>query len=179
LVCESINQKQGIAMKQYQHLSNDERRYIQYGLRAGKTQKQIGLELERDPATISREIRRNMYYRCHLYTHHWACVIVRRRKQFQYKKLSKINTKIQGDVEIKIVTLLKQYLSPEQVSHYLLRHHKIEISHESIYRYIYSNNDRKEVLKPYLRQGKRRYRKRYGSREKSLNTKPYAYFKAS
>ncbi|MFV1983663.1 MAG: helix-turn-helix domain-containing protein, partial [Thiohalomonadales bacterium] len=43
-------------MKPYQHLSSEERLYIQHNLRAGKTQKQIGYELERAPSTISREI---------------------------------------------------------------------------------------------------------------------------
>lgn len=150
-------------MKRYQHLSNEERLYIQHGLRAGKTQKQIALEIDRSPSTISREIRRNMYPQCHLYTHYWACDKVRWRKQYQYKNLSKLGTKIQGEVEEKIISLLKQYLSPEQASSYLLRHYKIRISYECIYRYIYSNKQRKKELKPYLRQGKRRYRKRYGS----------------
>jgi len=36
LVCESTNQKPEIAMKPYQHLSNEERLYIQHGLRDGK-----------------------------------------------------------------------------------------------------------------------------------------------
>jgi IS30 family transposase len=86
-----------------------------------------------------------------------------------------LNTKIQSETEIKIVALLKKYLSPEQVSLYLKKHHNIEISYESIYRYIYSNKERKNELKPYLRQGKRHYRKRYGSTARSSlipNRKP-------
>ena len=57
----------------------------------------------------------------------------------------------------------------------LLHERGIDISHECIYRYIYSNKERKDELKPYLRQGKRRYRKRYGSEARSSlipNRKP-------
>jgi IS30 family transposase len=154
-------------MKQYQHLSNEERLYIQHGLRSGKTQKQIGVELDRSPSTISRKIRRNMFPQCYLYTHHWACWGVRWRKRSQYQTLSKTNRKIQGDIKIKVIALLKRYLSPEQVSLYLQQHNDIDISYECIYRYIYSNKKRKIELKPYLRQGKRRYRKRYGSSSRS------------
>jgi len=162
-------------MKPYQHLSNEERLYIQHGLRAGKTQKQIGIELERSASTISREVRRNMFPQCYLYTHHWACYLVRWRKRSHYQDLSKTNRKIQGDIKIKVIALLKRYLSPEQVSIYLQEHHNIDISYECIYRYIYSTKERKKELKPYLRQGKRHYRKRYGSTARSSlipNRKP-------
>lgn len=150
-------------MTRYQHLSNDERLYIQHGLRAGKTKKQIANELGRHPSTISRETRRNMFARCHLYTHYWACHIVKWRKRIQYDDLSESNRKIKGDISEQVVSLLKQYLSPEQVSNYLLRHHKIRISHETIYRHIYCDKGRHQSMKPYLRQGRKLKRKRYGS----------------
>lgn len=150
-------------MKQYQHLSDEERLYIQHGLRAGRTQKQIALELDRHPSTISREIRRNMYSQCYLYTHYWACHKKMWRKRRQYRRLSETNKKIKGEISEMVVQLLKQYLSPEQVSNYLWRHHQVCISHETIYRYIYSDKSRTQALKPYLRQGKKVRRKRYGS----------------
>jgi len=62
-----------------------------------------------------------------------------------------------------VVKLLKQYLSPEQVSNYLRRHHQVRASHETIYRYLYSDKSRTQAMKPYLRQGKRVRRKCYGS----------------
>ncbi len=150
-------------MKQYPHLSDEERLYIEHGLRTGRTQKQIALELDRHPSTVSRETRRNMYARCYLYTHYWACHINKWRKRFKYSELSESNTKIKGELAERVVKLLKQYLSPEQVSNYLRRHHQISVSHETIYRYLYSNKNRAQALKPYLRQGKKVRRKRYGS----------------
>jgi IS30 family transposase len=150
-------------MKHYQHISDEERLYIQHGLRAGRTQKQIAQEIDRHPSTISRETRRNKYARCKLYTHYWACEINRWRKRIKYSKLSKSNKKIKGKLADMVVTLLKQYLSPDQVSNYLRRHHQVRVSHETIYRYIFRDKSRTQALKPYLRQGKKIRRKRYGS----------------
>ena len=62
-----------------------------------------------------------------------------------------------------IKTLIKQYLSPEQVCGYLNEHQNISLSHETVYRYIYEDKQRHENLKPFLRQGKKLRRKRYGS----------------
>ena len=72
-------------MKQYQHLVKEERFYIWQALREGKTQKQVALALGRHPSTISREVRRNKYPQCHIYTYHWAMVIWKHRKQWGHE----------------------------------------------------------------------------------------------
>jgi len=147
-------------MLQYQHLSSEERFYIWNALREGNSQKQVAESLGRHPSTISREIRRNRYARSKMYTHHWACEIVRWRKRFTAdKKHRKVTPEIGGMIE----QLIKQYLSPEQVSGYLKTHHNLSLSHETIYRYIYEDKQRYEELKPFLRQGKKLRRKRYGT----------------
>jgi len=89
---------------------------------------------------------------------------VRRRKRYKAKQCHK---KLTPELESKCIELLKQYLSPEQISGYLYRHHDISISHETIYRFINGNPAQKKELKPYLRQGKRARRKKYGSSAKS------------
>jgi len=147
-------------MKQYQHLVKEERFYIWQALREGKTQKQVALALGRHPSTISREIRRNKYPQCHIDTYHWAMAIWKHRKQWghehKYRKLT-------PEIGQKIISLIRQYLSPEQVSGYLKEHHDISLSHETIYRFIYSDTERHASLKPFLRQGHKHRRKRYGS----------------
>ena len=47
-------------MKQYQHLSNEERFYIHQAVRENKTKADIARALGRAPSTIGREIKRNM-----------------------------------------------------------------------------------------------------------------------
>lgn len=147
-------------MKHYQHVCNEERFYIWQVLREGKTQKQIAEALGRHPSTLSREIKRNTDPQCHFYTYHWAMQIVRYRKRHanrhKYRKLTAERTRL-------ITQLVRQYLSPAQVSGYLKHHHALSLSHETIYRFIYSDVTRKAELKPSLRQGGRHRRKRYGS----------------
>lgn len=147
-------------MKYYQHLCKEERYYIWQAMREGKTQKQIAEALHRHPSTVSRELKRNTYPQCHFYTYHWALQIVKYRKQDakqqKYRKLTEEHGRL-------ITQLVRHYLSPEQVSGYLKQHHAVSLSHETIYRFIYSDGSRKAALKPFLRQGGRARRKRYGS----------------
>jgi IS30 family transposase len=147
-------------MKHYQHLCNEERFYIWQALREGNTQKQIAEVLGLHPSTLSREIKRNTYPQCHFYTYHWAKQIVKYRKQDANRHKAR---KLTTDCARLITQLVRQYLSPEQVSGYLKQHHEIHLSHETIYRFIYSDGTRKAALKPFLRQGGRYRRKRYGS----------------
>ena len=147
-------------MRHYQHLVKEERFYIWQALREGKTQREIAEALGRHPSTISREIKRNKYPQCHLYTYHWAMQLWQYRKQWGHQKKYR---KLTPEIEQKIVLLIQQYLSPEQVSGYLKKHHDVSISHETIYRFIYSAPERHAMLKPYLRQGHKHRRKRYGS----------------
>jgi IS30 family transposase len=79
-----------------------------------------------------------------------------RANRHKYRKLTDELTPI-------IEQLIRQYLSPEQVSGYLKQHHAISLSHETIYRFIYGDAIRHAQLKPFLRQGGKRRRKRYGS----------------
>lgn len=147
-------------MKHYQHLSNEERFYIWQALRGGHTQQQVAQALGRHPSTLSREVRRNTYPQCHMYTYHWAKEIVKHRKRYANRQKSR---KLTEEPARLITQLIRQYLSPEQVSGYLKQHHALSLSHETIYRFIYSDATRKAELKPFLRQGGRHRRKRYGS----------------
>ena len=112
------------------------------------------------PSTLSRELKRNTYPQCHVYTYHWARQIVKHRKHDANRQKSRTLT----DEHAQLITqLVRQYLSPEQVSGYLKQHHALSLSHETIYRFIYSDGTRKAELQPFLRQGGRHRRKRYGS----------------
>lgn len=147
-------------MNSYQQLRNEERFYIWQARREGNTQTHIAKALGRHPSTICRELKRNTYAQCHMYTYHWAMQIVKHRKhranRHKYRKLN--------DAIAPVITqLVRQYLSPEQVSGYLKQHYAMSLSHETIYRFIYRDATRKAALKPFLRQGGKHRRKRYGS----------------
>ena len=147
-------------MKPYQHLIPEERFYIWQARREGSTQTHIATALGRHPSTICRELKRNTYARCQMYTYAKAIQIVRHRKhrvnQRKYRKLTHALASV-------VTQLIRQYLSPEQVSGYLKQHHAMSLSHETIYRFIYRDAARHAQLKPFLRQGGKHRRKRYGS----------------
>ena len=103
-------------MTQYQHITNEEKFYIWNASREGVSQRQIAETLERHPSTISREMRRNRLPRSIMYTHHWACEMVKWRKQrLARTKHRKVTPEIGDTIE----QMNKQFLSPEQVSGYL------------------------------------------------------------
>ncbi len=153
-------------MPLYQHVSDQERFYIWQARREGRTQQHIAKALGRHPSTICRELKRNTYAQCHMYTYYWARHIVKYRKldtkQHKHRKLT-------DELTLVIDQLLRLYLSPEQVSGYLKKHHDIRLSHETIYRYIYRDAARHTQLKPFLRQGGKPRRKRYGSGARASN----------
>ena len=164
-------------MKRYQHLCNEERFYIHQAVREGKTQKEIAKQLNRSPSTICREMKRNMWPSAYLYTYEWAKHFVRCRKKYRANNYEK---KIDDTLGKQIEELIKYYLSPQQVSGYLACHMNINLSHETIYRYIYSCKKRKLELSPFLRQGNKKRRKKYGSgaraskipNRKAINLRP-------
>ena len=147
-------------MPLYQHVSDKERFYIWQARREGRTQQHIAEALGRHPSTICRELKRNTYAQCHRYTYYWARHIVKHRK---HDAKSHKHRKLTAELAPVIEELLRCYLSPEQVSGYLQKHHGISLSHETIYRYIYQDATRHTQLKPFLRQGGKHRRKRYGS----------------
>ena len=147
-------------MTQYQQLSDEERFYIWNASREGVSQKHIAQTLGRNPSTISREMRRNRMASSIMYTYHWACEMVKWRKG---RVADTKHRKVTPEIAEMIDQLIRQFLSPEQVSGYLKKHRDISLSHETIYRYIYEDKERREELKPFLRQGKKQRRKRYGS----------------
>ena len=147
-------------MKTYKNLSHEERFFIHVAHREGKNQKQIAEALGRHPSTISREMRKGMWPRSYLYSYEWALWFWRHRRALRKAKLTK---KIDAERGRLITQLIQQYLSPEQVSDYLKEHHQISLSHETIYSYINGDPQRKALLKPFLRQGAEKRRKKYGS----------------
>jgi IS30 family transposase len=63
----------------------------------------------------------------------------------------------------KIVCLIKQELSPEQVAEYLRREQIVSLHHETIYQLVYADKLSGGTLYQHLRVLKKSYRKRYES----------------
>lgn len=116
----------------YRQLTENERYQIYALKKAGLNQKQIAAELERDPATICRELRRNRGLRG--YRPAQAQQLSDNRRATA-AKAAKITDQVWGWIE----QLIRQDLSPQQVVDYLETHKKLSLHHETVYQLIYAD----------------------------------------
>lgn len=142
-------------MINYSQLTLEQRYQIQCLCQQNVTQKQIAFVLGVHPSTISRELARNnsmkLVYSAQLSNS--RCKAARSRAPY----------KLKGDLLKKVIFCLRERHSPEQISGTLALEagHKV-VSHETIYKYIYTNkNTEIEPLTTYLRI---RHRKKYKKR---------------
>ena len=142
-------------MKQYSHLSSQERQKIEAWIIAKKTIRWIAQQLQRSPSTISREIKRNKVKK----EYNWDKAD---HKAYQRRwRVQKCTKKIRwySQLEYLIRNKLKEWRSAEVVSMRLMYEYKISIAWITIRRYIESRfwYD----IKEYLLDGKhlRKYKK--------------------
>ena len=148
-----ITTKKGVAM--YKQLTR-EQRYILYALKQeGFSLRRIASCIEVDVATVSRELQRNVSKRGYRPDAAHRQAMVRKRLPRKPEKLT-------PEVKHLLSSYLKKHWSPEQIAGRLKFKGILEISHETIYKYIRQNKDNGGKLYKCLRR-KRRYRKQYGS----------------
>jgi IS30 family transposase len=142
-------------MKQYTQLTSEQRYQISGLKKAGWKQCQIASEIGVDKSTISRELKRNKGDRG------W------RPKQAQRLRNERRQDCINGqrltlNDWAEVDRLIRQDLSPEQVSARLELEGELQVSHESIYQHIYADKRAGGDLWRHLRCQKP-HRKRYAS----------------
>lgn len=142
-------------MKNYKHLTREQRYQIYALLKEGVKRSQIAKNIGVSKSTVTRELERNRGGRGY------------RPKQAQEKadkrkQISRSRPRISKQTwEIVQQKLLLQW-SPEQISGWLKLRMKIHVSHERIYQYILDDKKLGGSLYTQLRCQKKR-RKRYGS----------------
>ena len=114
----------------------------------------------RHRSTISRELRRNCSRHDGGYRYQRAQEQANGRRSRSRRK----SHFTAADWKL-IETLLREKLSPEQISGRLRREGRLLISHETIYMHIWRDKKRGGRLYRHLRQ-RPKYRKRYGTNEK-------------
>lgn len=114
----------------YRHLSIDEREVILKMLAQQSSLQTIGAALDRDPGTISREVRRNIHSSGEYRPNRAQQMYERRRAE------SKEPYRLEEDAWLGNYVLgkLKRYWSPEQISGRLQRDRGIVVSLGTIYR---------------------------------------------
>jgi len=144
------------ALMSYHQLTENERYQIYAMKKLGHSQKEIAECLGRNPATISREVKRNQGLRG--YRPNQAQGLSDMRRSEAHKAV-----KVTEEVESWVETLIRQKLSPQQVVDYLKRHKKLSLHHETVYQLIYADKANGGDLFTHLRVASKPYRKRYGS----------------
>jgi transposase, IS30 family len=125
----------------------------QRGLSAAAIARLLG----RHRTTIGREVRRNATHHDGGYRPQLADWYARGRRT-----RSRRNTQFTPTDWERIECLLRQDWSPEQVAGWLRRRGELRISHETIYRYIWTNKRQGGTLYQHLRGARKLKRKRYG-----------------
>lgn len=140
----------------YQQLTQEQRYIISALKQEGYSQRKIGKHLGVAHTTISRELRRNGYKRgyCPNAAHNLA--MGRRHKCRKPTKLTPENIRI-------ITPYIKKEWSPEQIAETLKLHDLLDISHETIYKYIWLDKAQGGTLFKKLRIKYKKRRHKYGT----------------
>jgi len=143
-------------MGAYTQLTRGKRYQIRALLKAGFSLTKIAFFLKVHKSTISREIRRNQGHKG--YRPRQAHEKAEARRYAAAKRIKMTP----GMVELTNYYICQDF-SPEQVAGFLERNHNLKISHETIYKHIWSDKKNGGVLYKHLRHSSRKSRKRYGT----------------
>jgi len=138
----------------YQHLSLEERYYIEIALKEDTSINKISKALSRPQGTISKEITRNRGKRGYRHKQAHQSALGRCLAKVKATKLTPVLCE-----KIKSCLIEKQW-SPEQMSGRWKQDDNIEIHHKTIYRYIYEDKVKGGDLHTHLRHYGKTYRKR-------------------
>lgn len=160
----------------YRHFSVNERERIQQGLWEQRSIRAIAKDIDRSPASVSREIRRNHPPERRVYTPRLA-----HDRALEKRKSRGRKDRLKSDaIRMYVNAKLKEGWSPEQVSGCIKQDIKKAISHEAIYQYIYAQFKRNgygrcvgEDLRSYL---KRRHKQRHAHGARKYQRAPRPYF---
>lgn len=145
-------------MRTYTQLTRGKRYQIRALLKAGFSQSQMAFYLKVHKSTISREIKRNQGHKGYRPVQAHEKAMVRRYAAAKRIKMTPA-----------MIELINHYIcrdfSPEQVSGSLDREHALSISHETIYKHIWSDKRSGGTLYKHLRRSNRKHRKRYGTKQ--------------
>jgi IS30 family transposase len=146
-------------MNPYTQLTQEKRYQIRILIKAGFSKSRIAFMIGVHKSTISREIRRNS-----------GCKSYRPRQAHEKAMARRYAAAKRIKMTPSMIELINRYIhldfSPDQVSGYLAREHNLKISHETIYKHIYSDKKAGGTLYKHLRGANKKYRKRYGSKER-------------
>ena len=143
-------------MQKYKQLTHRERYQIYALLKEGLNCSEIARNIGYHKSTITREIRRNSQSKTTYHPDNASIeAFVRHKNKNKFIKITNLVKKY-------IHKYIKNDWTPEQVSSQLKKDNIVNISHESIYQYIYQNKKTGGRLYLYLPHKTKKYNKRSG-----------------
>lgn len=140
-------------------LQPNERDKIAVWFGSGLSIREIGRRLSRNPATISRELKRNRWGNGYQAIHAQSLALERTH---QHKKKCWWQKQ---ELYSYVIEKLRNGWSPEQIGGRLRLEREVQVlSHESIYRFIYDPQNKDKRLWEYLTRKQRKRYKKYGRR---------------
>lgn len=152
-------------MKQYKHLSLEERERIYLYLGQGKSSREIGRLMRRNHRTIAREIKRNQSAPAPQLTVGRYSPSVAQHLADQKRQKAKMGVRKLDDPALQhyVIKQLGRHWSPEQIAGRLgLKVPDLAISHETIYQFIYAKENRRLRLWELLRKRHSRRQTKHG-----------------
>jgi len=141
----------------YRQITSEERYRIAALRQVGYWPAAIARQLGRHRSTISRELQRN----CSPWDGGYRPSKAQEQANGRRSR-SRRNRRFGGQAWRRVVSLLREKWSPEQVSGSLRKSGELSISHETIYRYVWDDRARGGELCQHLRCAGKKRRKRYG-----------------
>jgi IS30 family transposase len=147
----------------YKRINFYQRCEIRVMWKQGYSQKDIAKELGVSPSTICRELHRNItFVRTALGSWQYKVDYAQGYADDRQKNKPK-HIKFTAEVEEFVQEKLLIKWSPEQISGYAKANNLFSISHERIYQFVLADKQSGGTLYKNLRQGHKKYRRRYGS----------------
>lgn len=137
------------------HLTIEQRYTIQSLIKMGVQQKEIANQIDKDKSVISRELKRNADNLTRQYKAQIAHDNARQRELSKTK-----HRRFTDDVKAYVTGLLLKDYSPEQIAGVAKKEGRGNVSHETIYQFVWRDKKAKGDLYQHLRNNGRRYRKR-------------------
>lgn len=153
-------------MSNHTKLCLRERQLIAQWKQTGLSNKECAKRLDRHPATIGRELRRNQYYG--QWSKFYEPLYAQAKAQQRQQKAWVVKHPLKSAKVFRyVIKRLMRGWSPEQIAGRLREvehpdNYSWHICHETIYRFIYHPNQKHRHWWQYLRRGQKRRRQQYG-----------------
>ncbi len=143
----------------YTRVSYEQRCQISAYLQAKISIPEIAKQLGFHKTTIYREIKRNSKRGIRSFNSIYTPLEAEKLAKKRYKNCKR-RTVIKGDIEKVVRSGLREGWSPEQVAGRLTKEKVLNVSHETIYRFVRNNPEMLPCLKWHKKRGYGRYRQR-------------------